>query len=445
MRDGSPPGRGPRGENRAMPGRPPAASYGGRRGDGRGNNGRDGALAPYQPYQQQMSGGRVPVPGASAGWMPAVGARQLGWESVDAQGEQRHRLGIAIFHDGNPGHLWRGEVPSLLGAVALIVGVVLWLAALTQSPLIVAAAVVALGLPHLLAGPRTARLENADVPAGRLEWISRLRVIFSLGLIAMHFRTIVLVLLALLFAVSLCGRLREAWRVAALRVCLLPGEPEHVANDVQIGATVAAVLGPLLATLLYVLIGERILLVSIGAALLFLISANSESFLDPLAEERRAYLLADPDTMDTDGEALDAAHEDASDDEEERELRLPAWYQQGPTSMGEALGELRVGLGLAGASNPATAAMLAITVLALAGGALAVLEVFYVVGAMRLPSFYLGPLVAVESAGLAVGALLAGVSSPRGVWRIKLVAGVMGSGAGIMMLASLPVMPTALI
>ncbi|HST86729.1 MAG TPA: hypothetical protein VLJ14_00010, partial [Ktedonobacterales bacterium] len=383
----------------------------------------------------------MPVPpGASAGWMPAVGAgaRQLDWESVDAQGEQRHRLGVAIFHDGNPGHLWRGEVASLLGEGTLSVGVVMWLAALTQSPLIVAAAVVALGLPYLLAGPLTARLENAIDPAGRLKWISRLRVVFSLGLIAMHFRTIVPVLLALLFAVSLCGRLREAWRVAALRVCLLPGEPEHVANDVQIGATVAAVLGPLLATLLYILIGERILLVSIGAALLFLISANSESFLDPLAEERRAYLLADPETVGAEGEPLDAAdaaHEDAGDageTEEERELRLPAWYQQGPTSMGEALGELRAGLGLAGASNPATAALLAITVLALAGGALAVLEVFYVVGAMRLPSFYLGPLVAAESAGLAVGALLAGVSSPRGVWRIKLVAGMMGSGAGIM-------------
>jgi len=64
---------------------------------------------------------------------------------------------------------------------------------------------------------------------------------------------------------------------------------------------------------------------------------------------------------------------------------------------------------------------------------------------MRLPSFYLGPLVAVECAGLAVGGLLAGVSSPRRVWRIKLVAGVMGLGAAIMLLASLPVMPAALV
>jgi hypothetical protein len=275
---------------------------------------------------------------------------------------QHHRLGISIFHDGNLGHLWRGEFFSRLGEAVLSVGVVMWLAGLYRSPLVIAAALLALGLPFILAGPLAAGLQNARRPDAVLKWLGRLRILLALSFVALHYRTDLRLVFAALFVVSLCGRLRDAARVSAVRVCLTPGEPEHVANDLHIGAAVAAVLGPLLATLLYVLLGERILAVSIGAVAFFALSANSETFLDALPERRRAFLLARPVVSHSDDEAEDDWDDDEAPgaaangadlaSEGRREELLPAWYQQGPPHAAEALADIRAGLGLAGTGGP---------------------------------------------------------------------------------------------
>jgi hypothetical protein len=254
----------------------------------------------------------------------------------------------------------------------------------------------------------------------------------------------------LLFAISFCGRLRDALRTAAVRTCLAPGEPDHVANDMHVGASVAAVLGPLLATLFFILLGERILLVSFGAAIFFLISANSEGFLDPLPEQRRAFLLATPASVAPDRDPLEA-YAGESDDElgvvdpqERRELGLPEWYQQGPETPVDAIADIRSGLGIAGTTSSGAAAFRALTALALVGGGFAVLEVFYLIGAVGVPSFYLGPLLAAEAAGMAFGVLLGSGLATGAGWRVCLIGGVLGSGAALVALAQLPAMPLVL-
>lgn len=378
-----------------------------------------------QPYTGTSA--RIPAAGPTGTRIPVAGMTGR----VEAM-PQRH--GFAIFHDGNAGHLWRGEFASLLGETVLAVGAILWLIALTGSLKAITLAVLVTGMPWLLAGPLATRLRNVAEPGGPLKWIGRLRFVLALGLIAMHYHTILPVVYLLLFAIALCGRLRSALRAAATRTCLAPGDLEHVANDVHIGATVAAILGPLLATLLFVLIGERILLISIGSALLFLLSANSDGFLDALPPGRRAFLLAAPEADDEDDED--------DDPELRREELLPEWYQQGPETAGQGVREIRDGLALGAAGPHGGTALRALGLLALVGGGLSVLEVFYVTQGMLLPAFYLGVLLAAEAGGLALGALLADLFGASG--RLAVVFGMALSGGGVAGLALLPRLPQAL-
>lgn len=401
---------------------------------------------PFAPYQAYGSAPRVPAtagppPTGTMGRVPAVGS----YTSTHVPALKHLRLGISIFHDGNPGHLWRGEFFSRLGESILSVGIVMWIAALTVSPLAVAVAVAALGVPHVLAGPLAARFENAGHPALLLKWIGRLRAVLALSLVVLHFRTIFPLLFAVLLALSFLGRIRDALRVATIRTCLAPGEPEHVANDLHLGFSFAAVAGPLLATLLFILNGERILLLSLGAVTCFALCANSETFLDTLPEKRRAFLLAVPDNdadLDEDDDDEETLHPPSP--QKRREHALAEWYQQGPTRPVEAVADLRAGFGLAGSSAVSSVALWATCALALIGGGLATLEVFYVLYRIQLPAYYLGPLVAAEGAGLVLGIHLASLIMPR-LWRLALFGGIAGAGVALVLMTWIPRMPVPLL
>jgi hypothetical protein len=113
---------------------------------------------------------------------------------------------------------------------------------------------------------------------------------------------------------------------------------------------------------------------------------------------------AAPSASDEDYEAGGA---DAPLTPEQRELALPEWYQQGPRTPFQALGDIRVGLALAGGRRASATALLALLALSLAGGGLAVLEVFYLIDRLNLPPLYLGVVAALEAGGLALGAFVA--------------------------------------
>ena len=55
------------------------------------------------------------------------------------------------------------------------------------------------------------------------------------------------------------------------------------------------------------------------AAVFFLISLNSESFLDALEPHRRAFLLATPESVAVDDGALDALAQDAEDEDDDED------------------------------------------------------------------------------------------------------------------------------
>ncbi len=402
---------------------------------------------PYRQYDPQNpnTSSRMPTLGSATVYGAVYGKQSEVWTSarLEAAVAHKHRLGLTIFHDGNPGHLWRGEIASRFGEVLLSVGMVIWLAATLQSAMAVAVALIALGLPFLLVGPFGAGLENASRPGTALKWLNSLRLVLVLGLAGLFFHFVAPAVFALLFLLSLCGRLHDAARIGAMRSCLAPGEPEHVANDIYTGEVLASVLGPILATLLYVLAGERIIAVDVVVAAAFLVSGNSEGLLDALPEERRAFLLATPETLYPGGEVPALAHTpeeaDLLEDEEWREEALPVWYQQGPSSVGQAFGEVGSGLGLAGSSPSASLALWSVGGLALAGAAFATLAVFYITGELGLPIFYLGPFAAAEGAGVALGAL-AVMSDVTKAWRLQLWFGMAATGFFFLALAILPLL-----
>jgi hypothetical protein len=397
----------------------------------------DSPYGAYQPYREAP---------ATDGMRSATATR-----GRPARVARRHPF--ALFHDGNAGHFWRGEVASLLGEVVVYAGALMWLAYLGASPTQIGLALALVGLPWIVFGPLGVPLEHAREPGQWLRRVGYLRVVCALGLIVMHYITIFPVVFALLFGVSLFGRIRAALRVAATRVCLAPGEFELVSNDLHIGAALAATFGPLLAALLFILLGERILAISIVAAVLFLLSANSEGFLDALPQRRRAFLsatveVAAPDEREREELLLASQPEGKSrlDEDSAEELAealeraLPEWYQPGPRSPFGAIGELRAGLGLAGGTGSSRTSLLAQGALALVGGGFAVLEVFYVLYGLQLPIYFLGVLLAAEAGGMTLGAY---AGSGRDSWRMGVIVGMLGTGVGLAALATFQTPPVA--
>jgi hypothetical protein len=366
---------------------------------------------------------------------------------------RHHRTLPALFHDGNAGHFWRGEVAALLGEVVIYTGALIWLAYLGASPTQIGLALALIGIPYILFGPLAASLENVREPGPWLRRIGYLRVLCAVGFVGMHYLTIFPVIFALLFGVSFVGRLRAALRVAATRFCLAPGEFELVANDLHVGGAVVATFGPLLAALLFLLLGERILAVSIVAAVAFLLSANSDGFLDAIPPSRRAFLRvsveeAAPDEREREElllasqpEGKSRLEEDSAEEMAEAlERALPEWYQPGPRSPFGAFGEARAGLGLAGGSGSSQVSLLAQAALALVGGGFAVLEVFYVLYALQAPISFLGVLLAAEAGGMAFGAAFA---TGRESWRLGVFVGLLGTGVGLIALATIQTPPVA--
>ena len=347
---------------------------------------------PYRPYNPNASV-RMPAPRGGPGpGMPAGAGYPRGqmagdvdgageWTSAELQAVHKHRVGLAIFHDGNPGHLWRAELASQMAEAALAAGVLMWLASVTNAPMSVALAVVAMGLPFLLIRPLAVGLENSADPTRWMRWLGRLRVVGAAGLVALQFHTIWPAVYGALFLISTLGRLREAARIGAIRTCLARGKPEHVANDTYIGAVIAGVLGPLVGMACYVLLEEKLLLVGVVCAVMFIISANYDNFLDTLPANRRAFLLVNPESLAllSDGDAppapapTDDDEDEALDDDAldlRRELALPEWYQQGQSRRARRWRTFSAGLGLAGATGAGAVGLWLLCALALIGGGL---------------------------------------------------------------------------
>jgi hypothetical protein len=112
--------------------------------------------------------------------------------------------------------------------------------------------------------------------------------------------------------------------------------------------------------------------------------------------------------------------------------------------MAEAVADITAGLRLIGGSSVSTTALRALATLALVGGGLSVLEVFYITDHLFVPTYYLGALLAAEGAGLALGATIWSDLGRRGAGKGALLLGTVGTGGALVALAVVHVVPLAL-
>jgi hypothetical protein len=206
-----------------------------------------------------------------------------------------------------------------------------------------------------------------------------------------------------------------------------------LASGDQAAAGVLAVLGPALATLLYILNGERILAIAAGAAFLYLLATISAANYTDVPPQ---VLLWKPAGAD---EANESVWEDEDDEEEfagsgERPSapETPVWELAPPPTAGEALADLQDGLGIAGVSSHALVAFMLLALLAFAGGALAVAEPLYVWLDLSQPPFVLGLLFTATGLGAALASAI--VVELRRFGRFFLFLGAVAAGAGLIAL-----------
>src|SRR5690349_8228028 len=117
------------------------------------------------------------------------------------RGTPHRRAPFALFHDGNAGHFWRGEVASSLGDVVIYTGALIWLAYLGASPTQIGLALALIGVPYIFFGPLATSLENSRDPGAWLRPIGYVRVACAAGFVAMHYFTLFPVIFLMLFVV----------------------------------------------------------------------------------------------------------------------------------------------------------------------------------------------------------------------------------------------------
>ena len=136
--------------------------------------------------------------------------------------QDTRRHGAMLFHDGNAGHFWRGELASQAGEIFFTVGLILWITYLTYSPVAMAIIVAMQALPWVICGPLGASLQSAADPERMLRRVGFVRVVCALGVVALqllHYRGI-------LFGVEYPSSTRwSLWRLsrgACARICAWP-------------------------------------------------------------------------------------------------------------------------------------------------------------------------------------------------------------------------------
>jgi MFS family permease len=303
--------------------------------------------------------------------------------------------------------------------------------------LLLLAFAVPAALVALFAGSLMARRDPRRV----LLALGILRVLLALVFVAEYFHTVEQLMVALAFGLALSSSMRAALRRAAVARGVPLRARGTLASGDQLAAGILAVAGPALTTLLYVLNGERIFTIAVGAALCYIVALMGESQAEPLPDKILYQRPADDEpkvenVWDDDEDAIADSQVIAA------EAQAQVWELAAPPTPVAAFRDIGDGLGIAGTSSHARAAFWALTLLALAGGILAVAEPFYLWLDLGQEPFMLGLLFTATGLGAAVASAV--VVEARRFGRIFLVVGLLAGGTGLVALPRLADLPHAL-
>jgi hypothetical protein len=342
---------------------------------------------------------------------------------------------------GNLSRLWLGGAFSTLGDIVLGIGALIWFLQITRSFEDVAILLIAMAVPAAIMGMFGGAFIGLRDTRGLMRLIGFLRIALALVFVLMHFHTVVEMVWLLGFGLSLSSQMHAATRRATLATAVPVRARGLLASGDQVVAGILSVAAPALTILVYILNGERIFTISLGAAACYFLALINESQAEPLPEK----ILLQRDRADE--ERLESVWQGDEDEGDSTVLRAeqaePVWQLTPAPTLRAALGDINDGLHLAGASSHALAALVGMLALTVVGGTLAVIEPYYVWSVLQQPPFMLGLVFTVAGLGAAVASAV--VVEARAGGRLFFILGLAGSGVGLIVLVHATDMTHALV
>lgn len=358
--------------------------------------------------------------------------------------------------------LWLKHCMTALGDAIFSTTLIIWMATQTRSTLYVALALFALGLPYALCGPfadaaaerwsRRKTMFVTDVVRGILTFLLPLAL---LPFFSPH-RALALICV-LCFFIGGMARFSQAAQRAALHVIVPPSEHARGISRVQGSVALITIFAPILAAVLFVLLGQNPIPGMFFASFVLLLSAGGAQAMDRrLTQKVMAIRMRQRERgLGPDGRPLtpdDLANDQVEEDDEE--VWTPSVWKAG---WANSVGALRLVL----RQRPFGSIAGMVALLAFAGGMLNTLEVFFVSSYLHRPFPYAGLILSAHAAGILLGSVwfqrldahlrpekvfayavlgmgftTAGFVSSRNFGAALLLAAVMGVTNGLMLFAA---------
>lgn len=309
--------------------------------------------------------------------------------------------------------LWLKQSITALCDALFTTTLIIWLGMSTNSPLSLALALGALGAAYVLFGPfaeaaterwsRRKTMFVTDIVRG----ICTLLLTLTLLPLISPVRALATICL-LCFVIGLMSRFSLAAQRSALNAVVPPSEHPRGVSRIQGSVAIMTIFGPILAATLFLLPmllfpqGNPVLGL-LATGFLLLLSAGGAQAMDRqfTAKVRAISARRKRQQAGTEDESLPAEEEEAqatADDDEEG-----SWTQSVlRAGIADWIKSIRVVL----QQHPFARVALIVALIALAGGILNVLEVFFVSSYLSQPGAYVGLIMSVNAAGVLLGSVL---------------------------------------
>jgi MFS family permease len=297
--------------------------------------------------------------------------------------------------------LWLKQSVTALCDALFSTTLILWLATSPQaSPLTLGLGLVSLGLPYALFGPfaeaaterwsRRRTMFVTDVVRGILTFFLCIMVLPVLTP-----KRALAVIYLLCFFIGLMSRFSLAAQRSAITAVVRPKEHARGISRIQGSVAIMGIAGPILAAMLFLVLGSNPLPGLVLAGFLLLLSAGGAQAMDhEFTAKVRAIQTRRKRRGDTQGDAGPDAAEEAAEVEEE------PWH---PSVLRSGMADSFKGIRLVLKQRPFGSIAITVALVAFVGGIFNVLEVFFVSAYLGYPAAFLGLLISANAAGVLLG------------------------------------------
>jgi MFS family permease len=297
--------------------------------------------------------------------------------------------------------LWLKQSVTALCDALFGTTLIIWVSVRTDSPFAVGLALAALGVPYALCGPfaeaaterwsRRRTMFVTDVVRGLLTFFLCIAVLPSID----PNRALAIICL-LCFFIGLMSRFSLAGQRSAITAVVRPKEHARGISRIQGSVAIMAIVGPILAAMLFLLLGPTPLPGLVLAGFLLLLSAGGAQAMDQRFTARiravRMKRLRRAESQKGETGAQDLVVEEAEEEE--------PWSR---SVLRSGIADGLKGIRLVRRQRPFGTIANIVALVAFVGGIFNVLEVFFVSTYLGYPAPFLGLLVSANAAGVLLG------------------------------------------